>query len=433
MTVPALGAGGRRGGLLRQRDFRLFWFGETTSQVGTSVSFVALPLVAVEVLHASTLVVGALTAAVWFPWLVIGLPAGALVDRLPRRATMLVCDAVSLAAFLSIPVAAWAGVLGVPQLVAAAVVAGAASVFFDTAYQVYLPSLIAADDLTEGNAKLKGSRSAAQIAGPGLAGVLAQAAGATAGLLADAVSFAVSLACLTAIGRPEPPLPAAERPAGSMRTETIEGLRFVVADPFLRPSMIYAATANFGLTGVDALLVVFLIRTVGASAATVGVVLAIGAIGGVAGAAAARPLARRYGTSRTVIACVVGGLPAALLVPLTGPGAALAFVIVANLAVGAAIVASNVVTSSFRQTYVPKEMLGRVSSCVMTASYATMPIAGLTAGVLGQAVGIRPALWALCAVIAASGLILVASPMRTLRDLPAQPAITDPDRHCTPD
>lgn len=163
MTAPADGAGGRRGRLWRQGDFRLFWFGETTSQVGTSVTFVALPLVAVEVLHASTFLVGLLTAAVWLPWLMIGLPAGAWVDRLPRRATMLVSDGVSLAAFLSIPVAAWTGVLGVAQLVAVALAAGAPSVFFNTAYQVYLPSLVAEVDLTEGNAKLRGSRSAAQV------------------------------------------------------------------------------------------------------------------------------------------------------------------------------------------------------------------------------------------------------------------------------
>lgn len=413
-------AGRRRGGLWRHRDFRVFWAGETTSQVGSAVTFVALPLVAVSTLHASTLVVALLTATIWLPWVAIGLPAGAWIDRLPRRPVMLACDAVSFAAFVSVPAADWGGVLSVPQLVAVALVAGGASVFFSTAYQVYLPVVVDRGELTEANAKLTGSRSAAQVAGPGLGGAIAQAVGASTALLADAISFAVSFACLVSIHRREDRVTGSGVPTGRhLGNEVREGLRFVLADALLRPQLAFGASANLFLTGMDALVVVFLVRTVGASPGAVGILLALGSAGGVAGAAVARPPARRWGTARTVLVVVVVGLPFALLMPLTTTGAGLLLFPVALFVVAAGVVASNIITASFRQTYVPAGMLGRVSSCVVTASYATMPAGALLAGILGQTFGTRPSLWLLTAGIAASSLIYLLSPMRQLRDFPS--------------
>ena len=156
----------RRGGVLRHRDFRLLWLGETTSAVGTSISGVAVPLVAVVTLQASALQVSALTAATWLPWLAIGLPAGAWVDRLPRRPLMQVCNIARLLLLLSIPAAAWSGTLTIGHLLVVALLTGVASVFFQTAYQVYLPGVIRDDHLTAANAALQGSESVAQVAGP---------------------------------------------------------------------------------------------------------------------------------------------------------------------------------------------------------------------------------------------------------------------------
>lgn len=161
----------RVGGLLWHRDFRLLWFGETISEVGNAMAVVAVPLLAVTVLHASTFMVSALVAAAWLSWLLIGLPAGAWVDRLPCRAVMVICDAISAALYASVPAAACLGVLTIGPLLAVALLGGVASVFFNTAYQVYLPSLVAPEDLVEGNAKLAGSASAARFGGPGLAGL----------------------------------------------------------------------------------------------------------------------------------------------------------------------------------------------------------------------------------------------------------------------
>src|ERR1700727_1993327 len=219
----------RRGGLWRQRNFALFWTGESISEVGNSVAVFAVPLVAIDTLHASTFIVTLLTAMVWLPWVVIGVPAGAWVDRLPLRRVMLASDAVSVAVYASVPVAAWCGVLTVAQLIAVVLIAGAASVFFNSAYQVLLPAVVDEADLTEANARLLGSREVAQIGGPGLGGLLAQAAGPVTGLLADAVSFVVSFCCLAAMQPPRD-----RRSDDPAAAGVLDGLRFAWRDPYVR-------------------------------------------------------------------------------------------------------------------------------------------------------------------------------------------------------
>lgn len=155
----------RAGGLLRQRNFRLLWIGETVSAVGNAMAMVGVPLLAVIVLKASTFAVSVLTAAAFVPWLVIGLHAGVWVDRLSCRPLMVACDIASMLLYASLPVAAWLDVLTTWQVGVVAFLAGIANVFFATAYQVYLPSLVTAAELIEGNAKLQGSASAAGIGG----------------------------------------------------------------------------------------------------------------------------------------------------------------------------------------------------------------------------------------------------------------------------
>jgi MFS family permease len=170
---------GPAGGLLRTRNFGLFWAGESISGFGSAITTVALPLVAVSALHASTAMVALLTAASWLPWLLIGLPAGTWVDRWPRRRTMLAADFVATAVLVAVPIGAWTGVLAVAALLAAALVAGTSSMFFDLAFNGYLPHLLTSSgDRLEGNARLQTSASVAQVAGPGLGGLLAQVAGA---------------------------------------------------------------------------------------------------------------------------------------------------------------------------------------------------------------------------------------------------------------
>jgi len=414
--VEAPAVTGRRGGLWRQRNFRLFWAGESISEVGNSVNLVVIPLVALDTLHTSTFIVTLLTAMVWLPWVVIGIPAGAWVDRLPPRPVMLACDAVSAAAYVSVPVAAWCGVLTVAQLIAVTLVAGTAAVFFNSAYQVLLPGVVDEADLAEGNAKLLGSQQAAQVGGPGLGGLLAQAGGPVTGLLVNAASFIVSFCCLTAMQPPQD-----RRSGDSGAGGVLAGLRFVWRDPYVRAMATFSSLANLAFTGVDALLVVFLVRTIGLSSAAAGLVVASLGVGGVLGALAARPLGRRFGTARALLIVAPGGLCFALLLPLADKGPRLAFACVALVCAGSVVAIGNVITDSFIQAYVAPGILGRVISATWTVAFAMMPIGALLAGGLATALGVRAALWILTALLAVSGLAFLLTPMRHLRDLPPRP------------
>jgi predicted MFS family arabinose efflux permease len=237
------------------------------------------------------------------------------------------------------------------------------------------------------------------------------------GLLADAVSFAVSFCCLTAMQPPRD-----RRPGGSGAGGVLDGLRFAWRDPYVRAMTAFSSLGNLALTGADALLVVFLVRTIGLSSATAGLVMASLGAGGVSGALAARPLGRRLGTARTLIIAVPAGLCFALLLPLADKGPRLAFASAALIGAGCVIAIGNVIIDSFMQAYVPPGILGRVTSATWTAAFAMMPIGALLAGALATALGVRTALWILTALIAASGLTFLLTPMRHLRDLPRHPA-----------
>jgi predicted MFS family arabinose efflux permease len=420
--APPRAPGTRRrpGGLYWHRDFRLLWIGQTTSKLGSSVTSVALPLVAVATLEASTFQVAVLSAAAWLPWLLIGLPVGAWVDRLPRRPVMLACDVVALLLFLSVPVAAWLGRLTFGHLLAVALGAGTASVFFQTAYQVYLLSLLNRDEVAEGNAKVQATEAAAQVGGPGLAGLVTQVAGAVNALLIDAASFLASALCLISIRSRE------TRPTRARRDSTLlqdigEGIRFVAGDPYLRVLTVFGATSNVGLIGYQAIMVVFLVREVGVSPGVVGGITAAMSLGGVLGASSATALARRFGSARSLIAAELGAAPFGLLIPLTTPGAGLALTVAGGVIIGTGVSIGNVLKGSFRQTYTPHGMLGRVTVSMQLVNYGTIPLGAVLGGALGTALGVRPAMWMITAGLALTGLILLVGPLHQRRDLPDRP------------
>ncbi|MCM2580010.1 MFS transporter [Streptomyces meridianus] len=411
--------GSARGGLLRRHhDFRMLWCGETAGQFGTSVNGLAMPLVAVSTLQASTLQVGLISAFAWLPWLIIGLPAGAWVDRLRRRPVMLVSAGASLLLFACVPVAAAAGVLGVGLLLAVALLAGSAAVFFKTAYSAYLPSILAPEDQPEGNAKLHGSASAAQIAGQGSGGLVAQWAGAVNGLSATASAFLISALCLLRIRHREPRVPRTGRRTGALAAEVAAGLRLVAGDTWLRTLTLFGATSNIALMGYQSILIAFLVREAGLSPGSVGTLIAATGTGGVAGAFAARRVAARFGTARAMLLCQLG-LPAfALLIPLTHDGPRTWFFVTGGLCVSAGVVAGNVVKAGFQQRYCPPELLGRVSASTAFLNFGALPPGALLGGMLGAALGLREAMWIMTAGVPLAALILLFSPVGRVRDLP---------------
>jgi len=391
------------------------------------MAVVGMPLLAVTVLHASTVAVAAITASAYLPWLIIGLPAGAWVDRLPCRRLMITCDIMSFTFYASLPASAWAGELTIAQVIAVALAAGSVSVLFTTAYRVLLPSLVTPQELIEGNAKLQGSAAAAAIGGRAASGIAAEALGAATALLFNAASFAVSAACLLAI-RPaaSPPTAASPqhsaRPATTLGAEIAEGTRFIRQDPYLRPLTLYGCAANLSYSGSTALVVVLLVRVIGLGPAASGLLLAVSGFGGIGGALAARRLARRAGSPRALLLCAAAGGLAGLLIPLAGPGPRAAFFAAGATTVAAAIAVSNIIIGSFRQAYCPPALLGRVTATMSLLVRAGIPAGALAAGAIAAAVGVRGAMWALMTCFALSAGLLATPAIRSARDLPRQPA-----------
>lgn len=401
--------------MLWHRDFRLLWLGQTVSQLGSHVTVVALPLVAITVLDATTFQVGLLTTATYAGFLLIGLPAGAWVDRTRRRPVLVGADVARCLLLASIPLAAVPGVLTLAQLYSVALLHSLCTVFFDVSYQSYLPALVGRAKLVEGNAKLEASRAASGAAGPALGGFLVQLFSAPFALLADAVSYLASLTALIAI-RTREPIPA--RSHGSrFHEEIIEGLRFVFGHRILRVVTGTTATFNLFNGALQALVVVFLVRTVGVEAGTVGVLLSTQALGGVIGGTLSTRFARWLGSARALIAAAGIGGGVAFLVPLTGPGVLLVFFVVSGLLFGIGGVVYNVIQVSYRQAMCPPRLLGRMNASVRFVVWGTIPLGGLVGGGLGEVLGNRGGLWVVAASLTLAPIWLLASPIRRMREL----------------
>ncbi len=405
------------GHLFQQRDFRLLWGGETVSEVGTQVSLLAIPLVAVRTLHATTFEVGVLSAASTAAFLLVGLPAGVWVDRLRRRWVMIVADLGRLGALGSIPAAYALGHLTLLQLYLVALLTGLLTVFFDIAYQSYLPSLVGREHLVEGNAKLAGSAQVAQVAGPSIAGVLIQAIGGSYAVAVDAASFLVSAVAVGAITTPEPQPAVPEGGHGRLHRDIGEGLRFVFGHPLLRAIALTTATSNF-FSGVGvAVEIVFLVRVVHASPGIIGLIFAAGSAGGVVAALLAAPFARRIGGARATIVAIfvtAGGV----VEPLARPGAGLLFFAGGLFLLSFGSVLYNINQVSFRQRLCPDHLLGRMNATIRFIVWGVLPIGALAGGVIGSGLGIRFALWVAVLGQTLAGGWLLASPLRRMRDFP---------------
>lgn len=404
--------------VLRDHDFRLMWAAETISQTGNAVTVVALPLVAILVLHASPLTLGVLTAVAWLPALLVSLPAGAWVDQVGRRRVVQVANLTSAALFASVPAAAWAGMLTLTQLVVVAFVAGICRVFLRTALQAYMPTVVPRTDLTAANAWLSGSESAAELAGPSLAGILAQAFGAVVAVAVDAASFLVAAVCMWRIRTVE--TVTTVRDNTGLGARIVAGVRYIFTDPYLRTMALFGPAGNFTQAAMQTLMVVFLIRTVGVGAGTAGILLAGMGIGGVAGAAAAGPAARRFGTARALLWFGGVTIPAALLLPATAAGWRLVLFPLGLAIVFTGVAAGSVISRSFRQAYVPDDMLARSGATMSVLGFGAIPAGALAGGWLATTVGVHTAMWITCVALLGPWFILLASPIRRVRDLPAR-------------
>ena len=400
----------------RHPDFRRLWLGESVSQFGTQVSQLALPLVAILVVHASTFEVGMLTAVESLGFLVVGLPAGAWVDRMRFRNVLIVNDLIRVAAIGSVPLAAALHVLSIGQLYVVALVAGVATVFFDVAYQSYLPELIGRDDLVEGNSLLTASESLAQVAGPGLGGALVQALTAPYAVLVDAVSFLWSAAWVGSITARTPRRPPHPNP--NLVREIGEGVRFVLGNRILRAIAACTGTANLFSSMAFAVFYVLLARQLHVAPGIIGLIMSTSAIGGIVGAALANRIAARLGQGPTIWRASAFGAPLGFVAPFVQHNWSLVLLAAAQVLWWGTVVVYNVSQVSFRQALCPPRLLGRMNATMRFLVWGTMPVGAALGSVLGATIGVRQTLLVAAIGGALAFLPVYLSPLRRLRELP---------------
>jgi MFS family permease len=405
-----------RGGLWHHLDFRRLWIGETVSQFGTQITFLALPLVAILIVHASTFEVGLLTALDTLGFLIVGLPAGAWVDRMRFRSVLILNDLLRAAALGSIPLAYAFDVLTIGQLYVVAVLTGVCTVFFDVAYQSYLPDLIDRAALVEGNSKLQASESVSQIAGPGLGGALIQAVSAPYAILIDAVSFLWSAAWVAAI-QVRPPKPE-RKPDRHLGREIKEGVAFVFGNRMLRAIAACTGSSNLFSAISFAVFYVLLARDLDVSPGVIGAIMSTSAIGGLIGSLLATRLAKTLGQGPTIWLSILVSAPVGFVAPFVHKDWTLVLLAAAQVLFWATVVVYNITQVSFRQGLCPPQLLGRMNATMRFLVWGTMPLGGLLGGVLGETIGVRETL-----LVAAIGgclpvLPVFFSPLRTMRELP---------------
>jgi len=399
-----------------ERAFWTYWGASTASGLGSAVTGVALPLTAVLLLHASTFEMGLLAAASYVAWLIVGLPAGALVRGLPLRATQVALDLVRAVAIATIPLAWWAGVLALWQLLVVALVISFANVFFSVANSTFLPRVVPKAKLHERNSLMSGTDAVTQLGGPSLGGVLVQTVGAAAAMYVDAASYLVSalfLRTLPAVTQTREPT---AQPA-PLRRQIREGWDFVTGHAVMNACMWDATVSNFVCGGQMALFAVYLVRHAHAPAGLVGFLLASEGVGSLIGAALSPRVVRAVGSAR---ACLIAGLVSvggALLIPIGHATVACVMFALGNVVFAAGAVIVSTATRTFRQIATPPELLSRVMATVRFVSWGAIPVGSLVAGALGSWIGVRQTLFLLGALTALSPLILLLSPVRRMRDL----------------
>ncbi|HEY5119330.1 MAG TPA: MFS transporter [Anaerolineales bacterium] len=415
-------------GLWRQPDFLKLWAGETISLLGSQVTLLAMPLVAVLSLNATPFQMGILGMVQYIPWLLIGLAAGAWVDRMHRRPVLVAADLGRALLLGFIPFAAVAGILKLEYLYGIAFLVGILNVFFDVAYTAFLPTLVPRNRLLEGNSKLQVSASIAEIAGPGIAGGLVQWLTAPLAIVADAISFLVSAVSLAWIGASEPGNLTADG-SRNILVEIREGLRLIFLNPILRTFAIASMTCNFFIDVHLAVFVLYAMRGLEISPVTLDAIYAVGSLGGLLGSVFAGRLATGLGLGRAIVGMQILLTFAMAAIPLSGMQTRIAVPVIAlaEAVWGFATVVYVVNTVSLRQVITPDRLQGRAAASLRFVTWGVAPLGFLLGGILGEQIGLKATLLVSVCGPLLSIVFLILSPVPRLRRIPAsEPAVEPP-------
>jgi len=407
------------GRLWSHKDFIRLWTSETIGAFGRQVTGLALPTVAILLLKAGPFEMGVLNGLQVLAFPILGLVVGVWADRWRRRPIMVAANVGRMVALGSIPVTFIFGVLHLYQLYIVAAVVGIFTVFFDVAYQSYLPSLIERNDLVEGNSKLETSQSAAQVVGPAIAGYLIQIIGAAEAIAADAIAFLTSAVFIFSIRKQEPkPEPSGEDP--DFIAELKEGAQIVIKSPVLRRIAACTATANLGDSIFFAVFLIYVYQRLQLSPGTVGIIFGIGSIGVLLGAIAAARVASSIGLGPAIVISIFVSGIGLLAIPLASYGPAVPILIGVQILTGFSIPVYNINQVSLRQAITPDRIQGRMNATMRTIVWGTIPVGSLIGGVLGSQFGIMPTLIIGGVVATLSAVWVAFGPVISLRKVPAQ-------------
>jgi MFS family permease len=379
--------------LLRHPDFLKLWTAETISVFGSAITQLALPLIAATTLNVTPFEFGLLTTIEFLPFILFSLPAGVWVDRLRRRPILIAGDLGRALAIASIPVAFYFDALTIWQLYIVGFINGILTVFFDVAYQSYLPSVVERDQLVDGNSKLEITRSASQILGPGLAGILIGFFRAPFAMILDAVSYFVSALFLTWIRRPEPPIVAhdevASGPKPSMRQEISVGLRYVTGHRWLRNIAATTGTSNLFSNVVNAILILYLVDERGLGPEAIGFAFSVASIGFLVGALTTNRLTARVGVGRMLVASSIGFSVSNLPIAFAPDALIWPALAISGLIGGFCSTAWNINQVSLRQAITPTRMQGKMNATMRFIVWGTIPLGAILGGALGGIIGLH--------------------------------------------
>lgn len=403
--------------LWRHPDFRKLWAGQTISEIGSRITREGIPLTAVMLLHATPWQMGILASLTGLAALVAGTTAGAAADRWRRRPILILTDVGRALILATVPLAASLGVLSLWQLYAVVFAAGILTIFFDVAYQSYLPSLVTTGELLEGNSKLALSAGTAEVLGPGITGILIQTLTAPRAILLDSLSFLVSAGSILLIRTGEPRAAGGthEHPLGYGATD---GLRYVSRSPILRALFLRSVTFALFIGFFSTLYVFYAINELHLNPLMFGIVVALGGIGNFTGAALSQWLVRHIPVGRILIGCTLWNGAINFLIPLAhgSPLMAALYLGAAQLLGDVAYPIYFVHELTLRQHLAPPEILGRVNACMQLAFKGVWPLGALLGGVLGSTIGTRPTMVACACGVLLSALWLIASPVASVRE-----------------
>jgi MFS family permease len=377
-----------------RRDFWMLWLGQSVSLFGDQFMLIALPLMAVIVLDIPVAQAALLPFAFKLPFLVIGLPAGAILDRVRRRPTLILAQFVQFATCFIIAILAVVGSLSFWMLMALTMINGTFTVFFQIAYTSFVPVLFSdTSSLQRANARLELSESVSRSAGPMSVGPLIAVTGPVGAIFANSGSFLMSMATLLAIRQPEPAPSVPPRERGWLVRDVREGLRFVVRHPLLEPIMscgtVYVTFQSIIMT----ILVLYCAEVLHLGYVAIGLVVGAAALGYPIGNLASSRVADKIGSVRTVVLGATLSVTGFIIMPIAGSAGSAIGLVAGSIVHGIGEGTFGPTWLTLRQTETPERLLGRANSVERFLLWGAVPLGSLLSSVLISLVGLPATFW----------------------------------------